>query len=172
MSARGIDPARSCRINASASRPSFEESGFVIVENLLSAEVVAELNKSLEDTLCGIYTTGNPPDKIIPRNGLFCGQERSQFKWPTSKKTVQVVNIWKASKAFASLVLSPTVGKLVAELGGWESGARLANDQIWAKCPGSGPLAFHRDSSYFEFVPQDVITVWVRYLFSFFQSTI
>ena len=33
--------------------------------------------------------------------------------------------------------------------------------QVWAKPPGASPLTFHRDSAYFDFVPSDVITVWL-----------
>ena len=32
---------------------------------------------------------------------------------------------------------------------------------MWAKPPGAPPLVFHRDSPYFDFVPDDVVTVWV-----------
>jgi ectoine hydroxylase-related dioxygenase (phytanoyl-CoA dioxygenase family) len=33
---------------------------------------------------------------------------------------------------------------------------------VWIKPPCSGPLAFHRDSTYFDFVPKgEVCTVWV-----------
>ena len=53
------------------------------------------------------------------------------------------------------------LGWLVAQLGGWKHGARLAQDQTWCKPPGAGPLVFHRDSAYFDFTPQDVITVWL-----------
>lgn len=49
---------------------------------------------------------------------------------------------------------------MVAELAGWEHGARLAQDQVWAKPPGAPPLVFHRDSPYFMFDPPDVLTVW------------
>uniref|UniRef100_A0A7S2B8F2 Phytanoyl-CoA dioxygenase n=1 Tax=Octactis speculum TaxID=3111310 RepID=A0A7S2B8F2_9STRA len=37
----------------------------------------------------------------------------------------------------------------------------MAQDQIWAKPPGSPPLVFHRDSPYFDFTPADVVTVWI-----------
>ena len=72
-----------------------------------------------------------------------------------------MINIWKADRDFARVVLSPTLGRIVAALGGWANGARVANDQVWAKPPGAAPLTFHRDSAYFDFVPSDVITVWI-----------
>jgi ectoine hydroxylase-related dioxygenase (phytanoyl-CoA dioxygenase family) len=53
------------------------------------------------------------------------------------------------------------LGKLAAELAGWKQGARLAQDQVWAKPPGGKPLAFHQDSPYFMFSPPDVVTVWI-----------
>ena len=49
----------------------------------------------------------------------------------------------------------------MAQLAGWPSGARLAQDQVWAKPPGAPPLVFHRDSPYFDFSPADVVTVWL-----------
>ena len=40
---------------------------------------------------------------------------------------------------FREVVLSPQLGALAATLGGW-SGARVAEDQLWLKPPGAGPL--------------------------------
>ena len=40
---------------------------------------------------------------------------------------------------FRQVVLSPQLGALAATLGGW-SGARVAEDQLWLKPPGAGPL--------------------------------
>ena len=36
-------------------------------------------------------------------------------------------------------------------------------DQVWIKPPNCGPLVFHRDSTYFDFEPSDVITVWISF---------
>jgi len=76
-------------------------------------------------------------------------------------KVIQVINVHKADSLFRKLVCSEQLGKVVAQLAGWKSGARLAQDQIWAKPPASAPLAFHRDSPYFMFHPDDVVTVWL-----------
>jgi hypothetical protein len=64
-------------------------------------------------------------------------------------------------QAFESIVRSKELGRAVAELAGWEAGARVANDQVWAKPPGAAPITFHRDSAYFDFTPSDVVTVWL-----------
>ena len=51
----------------------------------------------------------------------------------TRKKVFQVINIHKSDRLFHELVTNPFLGKLVAKLMNWEEGARLAQDQIWAK---------------------------------------
>jgi hypothetical protein len=76
-------------------------------------------------------------------------------------KVLQVINVHKADAAFRQFACSMALGKVVAELAGWKDGARLAQDQVWAKPPGAPPLVFHRDAPYFMFEPAHVITVWL-----------
>ena len=76
-------------------------------------------------------------------------------------RVLQVINVHKSDRLFRKLAISPQLGKVVAELAGWKQGARLAQDQVWAKPPGAAPLVFHRDSPYFMFTPNDVVTVWI-----------
>ena len=142
----------------------FELAGFVVLPTLVDAAYCALLNEQLEAVLRGTYDVpGGRPDKVPPfKNELRSkpGKTPPPLGGP-SKRTLQVINIWKADTAFSQLVRSPTLGRLVAELAGWPSGARVANDQVWAKPPGAAPLTFHRDSPYFDFVPSDVVTVWI-----------
>ena len=76
-------------------------------------------------------------------------------------KVIQVINVHKADRLYRQLARSPVLGRVVAQLAGWTMGARLAQDQVWAKPPAAAPLAFHRDSPYFMFAPDDVVTVWL-----------
>lgn len=77
------------------------------------------------------------------------------------KKVLQIINIRKSDSMFQQLVTSPILGELVATVMDWKDGARLAQDQIWAKPAGAPPLAYHRDSPYFMFTPSSVATVWI-----------
>ena len=54
----------------------------------------------------------------------------------------------------AAVVLSEDLGRLAASLAGWDS-ARVAQDDVVWKPPGSGPVAFHQDSAYIsrQFLP-------------------
>jgi len=49
------------------------------------------------------------------------------------RKVIQIINIHKSDTLFHELVTSPIVGELVATFMGWKDGARVAQDQIWAK---------------------------------------
>jgi len=78
-------------------------------------------------------------------------------------RVLQIINIHKADSLFRKLETSADLASIVSQLAGWEEhgGARLAQDQFWAKPPHAPPLVFHRDSPYFMFEPSDVVTVWL-----------
>ena len=147
--------------DAISRRAAFERDGFVLVDELVDADTVARLNARLERVLRGDYDLGRAPHRSPKPGGGKLAQR--------SKRTVHVVDASRADAAFAAVVRSPKLAALAAELGGWPHGARVANDQVWAKPPGCGGLVFHRDSPYFdEILPRSVdggacavITIWL-----------
>mmetsp|Transcript_3838 Transcript_3838/g.11080 ORF Transcript_3838/g.11080 Transcript_3838/m.11080 type:complete len:325 (-) Transcript_3838:14-988(-) len=145
-----------------SSYASFKESGFVICEELISSDLARHLVRRLDAVLDGTYDTGRPPDKWPSRAAVEKARssEAGEMEVTAELQTLQIINIWKADRAFRELAVSPAIGRLVASLGGW-SGARLAQDQVWYKPPGAGPLVFHRDTTYFEDFSSHVITVWI-----------
>jgi hypothetical protein len=141
----------------------FVERGFLELSSVVAPEYCDRLCARLERVLRGEYDTGVAPDKapkrVKPGNDRLLGWSGNR----NAPRTVQIINVWKADRTFADLVLSPTLGSIVAALGGeaFARGARVAQDQVWAKPPGAGPLVFHRDSPYFDMEPEDVVTVWI-----------
>ncbi|KAG7349690.1 mitomycin antibiotics/polyketide fumonisin biosynthesis protein [Nitzschia inconspicua] len=163
---------------------SFRSNGFIVCPNVITRAAVDALNDRLEEVLRGIYDRGQKPDKIprilkgnkprIP--SADCNSSNTNEK--TRKrgtsigplgfsgnlqnvKVLQIINIHKADSLFRKLETNGSLAKIVAQLAGWDAGARLAQDQVWAKPPGAPPLVFHRDSPYFMFEPSDVVTVWI-----------
>ena len=123
-------------------RAEFERDGFVFVERLVDEKTVARLNDRLECLLRGEYDLGTPPLRA-PKPG---GGKLAQ----TSKRTVHVVDARRCDRTFRAVVENPALAALAARCGGWPGGARVANDQVWAKPPGAGALCFHRDAPYFD----------------------
>jgi hypothetical protein len=69
----------------------------------------------------------------VPTNNHDWNRYALGYSGNKRKKVFQVINIHKADTLFLELVTCPLLGKLVSKLMKWEHGARLAQDQIWAK---------------------------------------
>jgi phytanoyl-CoA hydroxylase len=132
-----------------AVQQSYNSSGFALfpTQALLDPELTALCRQRLQAVARGEYDTGEPP--FVP-----CKAGAS----PTS--TIHVVNAHRADHAIRRLATNPLVGELIARVTGWSS-VKLAQDQVWVKPPGCGPLSFHRDSPYLDFDPSDVATLWI-----------
>ena len=110
------------------------------------------------------YETGQPPTKCS--STIKNPNNKNQLGWsngsPTSK-VIQIINISKSSSAFKQVTHSPVLGEIVTKLASWGKygGCRFAQDQVWAKPPGGNALTFHRDSPYFCFDRDEVVTVWL-----------
>lgn len=156
-------------------RDSFRRDGFIVFHNAIESSIASTLRIRLDEVLDGRYSRGMPPDKFPPP-GTFLGttttSETAKTKDGKRKmeggggggggsRVIQVVNVHKSDVEFRRLATSYDIGRVVSILGGWTGGARLAQDQVWHKPPGAPPLVFHRDSPYFMFDPNDVITVWI-----------
>ena len=169
---------------------SFEEDGFLKVSKpVLSPMFVDELNYALERAIRGMYDSedgkrgGGIPDKAVKRVKMALPPPPPYVSAPPpalgfsnnhqNVRTLQIVNVWKASLPFERLVLSSELGEFIASLTGWPS-VRVVQDQTWLKPPSSQALAFHRDRGYFMFrsavpFPPDedcingvrIVTAWI-----------
>jgi phytanoyl-CoA hydroxylase len=169
---------------------SFQQDGFAVFPHVLQPSLVHDLNERLEEVLRGRYDRGKKPDKT-PRliKSEYNPDHKTKKKNGSTNnavgplgfsgnlqnvKVLQVINVHKSDHLFRKLVTHPALGKVVADLAGWNhgddddnvgigggGGVRLAQDQVWAKPPGAPPLTFHRDAPYFMFTPDHVMTVWI-----------
>jgi hypothetical protein len=88
--------------------------------------------------------------------------------------TREMCNVWKSDRLIASIVLSEDMGRMVANIMGWESVRIGQDDLIWkapvsnnhAESPSSTTtVGFHQDSVYisnqFEPYENSSVTVWM-----------
>eukprot|EP00970_Alexandrium_tamarense_P016998 scaffold7945_cov183-Alexandrium_tamarense.AAC.9 len=148
---------------------SFQRDGFVVFHNALHQSDVSILQNRLEEVLRGEFDRRQAPDKL-PKSLLNTkrryktGKEMAPLGYDgksQNNRVLQIINIHKCDTKFRELAVSSEIGEMVANLAGWTNGCRLAQDQVWAKPPGARPIVFHRDSPYFMFSPDDVVTVWI-----------
>ena len=152
---KGFDCSGGIRkLDGESLKCAFQRDGFVTFPNVLSHDLVKELNQHLDDVFKGNYDRNTEPDKRPKTTSIYTN---------TGKKRVQqIINIHKCDSAFRKLVTNKEIARAVGILAGWtDVGVRMIQDQIWAKPAQSPPLTFHRDSPYFMFTPDDVVTVWV-----------
>lgn len=149
-------------------RSAFLRDGFsVFSSSALSPKNLELAREHLRDIFRGIYDLGRAPTKSIKKiDEHFTFELGAQpvlrhRGTPKRVQTLHVINAWWCDSFFRRLATSPELGALVAHLCGWEErGCRFAQDQVWVKPPGAGPLSFHRDTTYFDFKPKEVATVW------------
>jgi 2-oxoglutarate-dependent dioxygenase len=128
----------------------FDRDGFVIVPDWLSGDVIDAARSRFEPLFSGKFQTGLYPDEWNWRLGR-----------DAADLTRQICNGWKSDLTIASIVLAAEVGKACATLRRWP-GARIGQDNIIWKPPGTKPLGFHQDDSYNGWiVPGEMLTCWI-----------
>lgn len=128
----------------------FRADGFLIVDRLIAPDAIDGLRARFEPLFRGSFETGLYPDEWNWREGR-----------DSPDLTRQICNGWKSDRTVAAVLLSETVGRLCATLGGW-AGARLVQDNVLWKPPGARALGFHQDDSYVQWVdPPDYVTCWM-----------
>ncbi|CAN0294158.1 unnamed protein product [Pylaiella littoralis] len=148
-----VGDGSSIEASAGCKKIMLAERGYVKGTQLLDDATVARLRARLPLLFRGEFDTGIYPDEMHWREGI------SKNDAPR-----EIVNAWKADRTVAAVVLSERLGGLAASLAGWES-ARVAQDDVVWKPPGSGPVAYHQDSAYIsrQFVPREnnSVTMWI-----------
>jgi len=128
----------------------FHQDGFLVVENLLSPELVERVISRFDPLFSGEFETGVYPDEW--HWNPYLGQPAAAG---------QLTGGWKCDRALASVVTTAKMGQMAAALEGW-SGARLLTDGLWRKPPGAKETTLHQDSMYINYhTPPGVITCWI-----------
>jgi len=125
---------------------SFHDNGFLILDKFLTNDFANKILSRYELLFKGNFDTGNYPDEWHYREGMSLPDI-----------TREICNAWKCDLTIASLVLSEEIGRLCAQLGGWD-GTRLSQDDIWWKPCGGKPTIYHQDSAY---IPWPQISCWI-----------
>jgi len=128
----------------------FNRDGFVTVDNVLDQATIEAARGRFEPMFSGKFQTGLHPDEWNWRMGR-----------DANDLTRQICNGWKSDLVIASIVLRADIGEAAARLRGWP-GARIGQDNVIWKPPGTKPLGFHQDDSYNKWiVPGEMLTCWI-----------
>jgi ectoine hydroxylase-related dioxygenase (phytanoyl-CoA dioxygenase family) len=128
----------------------FHEDGFVVLDRVLDAETIEAARQRIPRLFRGEFETGLLPDEWNWREGR-----------DSPELTRQICNGWKSDRAIAGIVLRRDLARACATLREWP-GARINQDNIIWKPPGTKPLGFHQDDSYQGWIePTEMMTCWI-----------
>jgi hypothetical protein len=128
----------------------YAQDGFISFDKFLEPHEIELLRSRVDPLFRGEWQTGLAPDEVNWQEG----RDRDG-------KTRQLCNTWKADYQVASVVLKETVGRVAAQLSGWE-GTRIHLDNIIWKPPGASGLTMHQDGSYNHYmVPNRLTSLWM-----------
>lgn len=131
-------------------KSAFQRDGFTIVADVLDPETVERARGRFPLLFEGTFETGVQPDEWNWRAGR-----------DSEELTRQICNGWKSDQTVAAIVLREDIGRACAQLRGWP-GARINQDNVIWKPPGSKALGFHQDDSYQDWiVPTEMMTCWI-----------
>ena len=129
---------------------SFDRDGFVVVERLITTDLIPQLHEAFEELFNGHFETGVRPDEVNWQQGES-----------DPEKSRQICNGWKANRMIASVVLDQSLGRAIGKLSGWE-GVRIMQDNVIWKPPATKSLGFHQDNAYLRwFSPGEIMTCWI-----------
>ena len=131
-------------------REHFKVDGFVLIEDMLDPGLARAAAARFAPLFRGEFETGLMPDEWNWRDGR-----------DPDHLTRQICNGWKSDRLLASVVLRGEIGQACAELMDWP-GARLNQDNVIWKPPGTAALGHHQDDSYQSWiVPPEMATCWI-----------
>jgi len=134
----------------------YQQNGFLLVEDFLNKEELEFWREAVTEAI----------------------QERNGQKMPGSKTKVgeddginkdadyygkvfdQMLNLWQTNDKVKQLMLDKKLGKVVADLAGWE-GTRIWHDQALIKRPWANPTSWHLDTPFWSFSDRRALSIWV-----------
>jgi hypothetical protein len=129
---------------------SFDEDGFVVVDQIVNPELVQRALGRFEPLFAGEFETGLYPDEWNWKPGRDA---------PTL--TRQICNGWKSDRDIARIVLREDIGRACGVLGRWP-GTRISQDNVLWKPMRGLPLGFHQDAAYDRWaVPTEWVSCWI-----------
>lgn len=128
----------------------YREDGFVYHPGFLAEEEVAELKEVV------LSTVAEMGKKKVAGGGADIEEGDSYYK----KVFTQRLNLWRINDTVKKYMLSPALGRLLAQLAG-VSGFRVWHDQALIKEPYGNPTAWHLDNPYWSFHSNDAVSIWI-----------
>ena len=134
----------------------YQQNGFVLIENFLNKDelefwreaVTEAIRQRNGQKMPGSHTKVGEDDGINKDADYY------------GKVFDQMLNLWQTNDKVKQLMLDQNLGKVVADLAGWE-GTRIWHDQALIKRPWANPTSWHLDTPFWSFSDRRALSIWV-----------
>ncbi len=134
----------------------YRENGFLLVENFLNEEELACWRSAVTEAIQ--QRNGRKFAFSDEKTGEDDGINKEADYY--GKVFDQMVNLWQTSDQVKQIMLDKHIGKMVADLAGWE-GTRIWHDQALIKRPWANPTSWHLDTPFWSFSDRRALSIWV-----------
>ena len=135
---------------------SYQENGFVVIEDFLSPEELEAWRVNVMDAVRERAGKKMPDKDLVIGEDDGINEDSSYF----GKVFDQLINLWQTHEGVKKLMLDPRIGRMAAELAGVD-GIRIWHDQALFKRPWANPTAWHLDTPFWSFSDRKALSIWV-----------
>jgi ectoine hydroxylase-related dioxygenase (phytanoyl-CoA dioxygenase family) len=135
---------------------SYRESGFLVLENFLDEEELAEWRDAVDEAVRERNGIKLPGTNIGMEDDDGSNREMDYF----ANVFDQLLNLWQTSDRVSRLMRDDRIGKLASILSGAD-GIRIWHDQALFKRPWANPTSWHLDTPYWSFSDRRALSLWV-----------
>ena len=122
----------------------FRKNGFIKIKNVLSAEVIAHMDKIISKEV----------DRLNTQH--LAMEDRDTY----GKAFLQIMNIWRNNEDVKQIVFSKRLADIATQLL-QVGGVRIYHDQALYKEPGGGHTPWHADQYYWPLSTDKTVTAWI-----------
>ncbi len=134
----------------------YQQNGFLLIEDFLNVDELAFWREAVTEAI------QQRNGQKMPGRDTKVGEDDGINKDADYYNKVfdQMLNLWQTNDKIKQLMLDKSLGKVVADLAGWE-GTRIWHDQALIKRPWANPTSWHLDTPFWSFSDRRALSIWV-----------
>ncbi|MBE9586421.1 phytanoyl-CoA dioxygenase family protein [Mucilaginibacter sp. JRF] len=134
----------------------YQEQGYIIIEDFLSAEELAHWKAVVQEALA------ERKGQKMPGKSVKLGDDDGINKDAEYHNKVfeQSINLWQTNEKVKELMFDARIGEMAAKLAGVD-GIRIWHDQALFKKPWANPTSWHLDTPFWSFTDKRALSIWV-----------
>jgi len=134
----------------------YRENGYVLIDNFLDQTELLIWRDAVTEAIVERNGRKMPGSDIKVGDDDGINKDSDYF----AKVFDQMLNLWQTKDKVKQLMLDKNIGKMVADLAGWE-GTRIWHDQALIKRPWANSTSWHLDTPFWSFSDRRALSIWV-----------